>query len=82
MRDRLVVFGRYGGRIGHVNASLLEDRLQRSRAMGKLLDLVAQADARLRVAIIVHREEPKRLEDVEGPEFSRWLAQKVSKPEG
>jgi hypothetical protein len=78
MRDRLVVFGRHGGRIGHVNAALLDDRGERARALGKFLDLIAEADERHGIAVVVHREEPKRLEDVEGPEYPRFLVQKAS----
>lgn len=81
MRDRLVVFGRYGGRIGHVNASVLADPSARPKGLANLLELLAEADARHGVAVVVHRKEPKRLEDVKGPEFPRWLAQKVAQPE-
>lgn len=73
MVGRYVVFGPYGGRWGHVtgNRDLNEDKQQR------LAVIIAKAQRKFpnRPAIVLYREEPRDLEDLQD-DYPKWLAKK------
>lgn len=66
MAEFWVAFGRYGGRYGRSEA--LPDP--------KVTKAVKEAEAKHGAAVLIHREEPVSLDDLDAASYPKWLARK------